>query len=77
MAGRKYTNQPQLSARIQRNNKLFDTAMDNETRGPFGGTVLGKLSNRAVGMFADPEDASVIRAATKAARILKERRKAK
>lgn len=33
MAGREYTNQPQLNARVQRNNKL------NETKGPSGGTV--------------------------------------
>ena len=32
MAGREYTNQPQLNARVQRNNKL------NETKGPSGGT---------------------------------------
>ena len=77
MAGRNYTNQPQLNARIQQNNKLFDAALANETKGPFGPTVLGKLSNRAVEMFANPKDARVIRHAIKAAKILKKRKKEK
>tara|TARA_R110001592_G_scaffold58074_2_gene176336 strand:- start:569 stop:739 length:171 start_codon:yes stop_codon:yes gene_type:complete len=56
---------------------LFDAALANETKGPFGPTVLGKLSNRAVEMFANPKDARVIRHAIKAAKILKKRKKEK
>ena len=65
-----------LPNRIERNNRLFDAALANETKGPFGGTVLGKLSNRAVKMFGG-EQGSVIRHAIKAAKILEAQKKAK